>query len=185
MRQFALLLCSLVGILVVACRAGDLSAVRTVYILPMAYGFDNHLASRLTSERVFQVAAKPASADAVVTERLGADFEKKLDELYPSAPPEAPAPTPAESSTEPAAPPASSPPLVTESEPIQRSSSFGRGKGTIFVVDVKTRTVIWSTFQRPKSQSSEDLDKAARDVVDQMKKHLKNLAEQSSSPPSQ
>ena len=63
----------------------------------------------------------PKLADAVFTDQLGAGFEQKLDELYP-------------------------PPVDKDSgkadkndKPAPHISTFGRGKGTIFLVDLKSR----------------------------------------------
>ena len=52
-------------------------------------------------------------------------------------------------------------------------STFGRGKGTIFLVDVKTRRVLWSVFEPPKGNpSNKDWDRMASDIVSRLKKDL-------------
>ena len=66
--------------------AADLSNVHTVYLLKMAKGLDQFLASRLTADHVFQVVTDPKLADAVFTDQIGEGFEMKLEELFP--PPE-------------------------------------------------------------------------------------------------
>src|SRR6266545_4422547 len=73
MRPLILLLFTL------AMGAADLSQVRTVYILPMAGGLDQHLANRITEARAFQVVTDPKRADALLTDRLGQSLEERLD----------------------------------------------------------------------------------------------------------
>src|SRR5437870_1112001 len=90
--------------------------VQAVYVLPMSGGLDQYLANRLTSAGVFRVVTDPKLADAVFTDQLGASFEQKLAELY----------APAASDTE-----------NEDEKPRRHVSSFGRGKGTVFLVDLK------------------------------------------------
>jgi hypothetical protein len=52
-------------------------------------------------------------------------------------------------------------------------SSFGRGKGTIFLVDAKSRQIVWSTFDPSKGNRNHDLDRPASDIVSRLKKDLK------------
>jgi hypothetical protein len=54
-----------------------------------------------------------------------------------------------------------------------RVSSFGRGRGTYFLVDRKTRGVIWSVYEKPKSTSADELNKTAERVVNRLKRDLK------------
>lgn len=61
----------------------QLLQVQSVYILPMGSGMDQFLANRLARFAKMQVVSDPQHADAVLTDRLGEPFEKKLDELYP------------------------------------------------------------------------------------------------------
>ena len=140
MTRFWLVLC---GSLLFA---ADLGTVRTVYLMPMSRGLDQYLANRLTTERVFQVVTDPKTADAVFTDRIGEGFVAQLEVLIPPPPPPAP--------PEPAAPPAEeksarkakedpkAPPPMTETanklENPAANSTFGRGRGTIFLVDPKS-----------------------------------------------
>ena len=48
----------------------------------------------------------------------------------------------------------------------------GRGRGTIFLVDVKSRQVFWSAFERPKNSSPHELDQTAERVVKLLKQDL-------------
>ena len=48
----------------------------------------------------------------------------------------------------------------------------GRGRGTIFLVDVKSRQVLWSLFDKPRNSSPHELDHTAERVVKQLKEDL-------------
>lgn len=156
--------------------AAELAAVHSVYLLPMGSSLDQYLAIRLTSEHVFQVVTDPKLADAVFTDRIGFAFETKLaDLLAVSAPAPAAQPAPSQPAASPASPQSST--LITEtvnklSNPAS-SSSFGRGKGTIFLVDRKSREVIWSVFEPPKGSTGQQLDRGALDIVSRLKRDLK------------
>jgi hypothetical protein len=160
--------------------AAELAAVHSVYLLPMGSSLDQYLAIRLTSEHVFQVVTDPKLADAVFTDRIGFAFESRLaDLLAVSAPAPAAQPAPSQPAASPAASPASpqSSTLITEtvnklSNPAS-SSSFGRGKGTIFLVDRKSKEVIWSVFEPPKGATGQQLDRGALDIVSRLKRDLK------------
>ena len=144
----------------------ELSAVHSVYLLPMANGLDQYLANRITNEHVFQVVTNPKLADAIFTDRIGAVLEDKLADLNPSPEPVGhPAPDQSFSS------------LPTEtvnklSNPAT-ASNFGRGKGTIFLVDPKSHQVVWSAYRTPKSSASSDMDRTASDIVSRIKRALK------------
>jgi hypothetical protein len=61
----------------------------------------------------------------------------------------------------------------TENKVAPPVSTFGRGKGTIFLVDAKSRQVVWSTFDPSKGTRNNDLDRTASDIVSRLKKDLK------------
>jgi hypothetical protein len=162
MKRFFLLLSGF-GMLL---GGAELSAVHSVYLLPMANGLDQYLANRITNEHVFQVVTDPKRADAIFTDRIGAVLEEKLADLNPSPEPVAHA-----------APDQSSNSLPTEtvnklSNPAT-ASNFGRGKGTIFLVDPKSHQVVWSVYRTPKSSASSDMDRTASDIVSRIKRALK------------
>jgi hypothetical protein len=48
----------------------------------------------------------------------------------------------------------------------------GRGRGTLFLVDVKSRQVLWSAFEKPKDSSPHELDHTAERVVKLLKEDL-------------
>ncbi len=121
---------------------------RTVYVLEMADGLDQYLSSRLTANRVFWVVLEPTSADAVLTQSLDETFWNWLAHNYP--------------------PPAGSPastraPLATN----PRSSS--RQPGMVFLVDPRTRVVLWSFWISPKKPTPDELNRNAEIIAAQLK----------------
>ena len=150
--------------------ATDLTNVHTVYLLRMGRGLDQFLASRLTEDHIFQVVTDPKQADAVFTDQIGEGFEIKLEDLFPS-PDAKPAPPPKEDKE------GETNPLLGDtvnklSNPAS-ASSFGRARGTIFLVEAKSRRVIWSVFEPAKSGAPKDLDRTASDIVNRLKHQLK------------
>lgn len=166
----------------------DLPQVRNVYLLPMAQGLDQYIANHLTRTQMFQVVTDPAKADAVFTEMLGKDFEQRMEIIYPSpeklkAEKERAEKAKAEREKSDkdkdkakAGDKDKTPePMVErrDDSTYMRSSSFNRGRGNVFVVDIKSRRVLWSYHHRPKNSSPPEIDKAADEIVDQLGKDLK------------
>ena len=166
----------------------DLPQVRNVYLLPMGQGLDQYIANHLTRTQMFQVVTDPAKVDAVFTEMLGKDFEHRMEQLYPSpeklkAEKERAEKEKAErekaskdkgKATEKDKDKAPEPAVERREEStFMRSSSFNRGRGNVFVVDIKTRRVLWSFHHRPKNSSPPEIDKAADEIVDQLGKDLR------------
>lgn len=161
-RLLSLLLCS--GAL--AC-AGDLSHAKTVYVLPMSRGMDQYLANRLTNGHLFQVVTDPKNADVFLTDHIGESFQAEMEAIFPPpAPPEPPKPKDTDQ------PPANSmfAPAVNKLE--TPASTFGRNKGNIFLVDAKSREILWSIFAPPKSSDGRELDRTANDIVSRLKKDM-------------
>ncbi len=131
------------GLLLLCCApqapAAQLKDVKSVYLFPMTGGFDQLLANRLTRDHVFQVVSDPKLADAVITDQLGAAFEYRLNHI--GAPPPA------------------------ANETVPHASSFTRARGTIFLVDTKSKQVLWSLYQRPKNSTPRALDQTAKKAV--------------------
>ncbi|MCS6952054.1 MAG: hypothetical protein RMK57_01370 [Bryobacterales bacterium] len=165
MKAFAFLLCATA--LAVAGSAAGLGEIQSVYLLPMTAGLDQYLANHLTGEAVLRVVADPKRADAVFTDRLGEEFERRLEELYASQPPAPIAPAAQEGETK-----GESARQGAQAEPRVRFSSFGRGRGNVFLVEVRTRAVIWSAWEKPKDSTPEELDRAARRLVARLKRAL-------------
>jgi hypothetical protein len=178
MKRLALLLCC-PGFLAFGT---DLASVKNVYVLRMAKGMDQYLANRLTREHVFQIVTDPKVADAILTEQIGEGFEAKLHELYPPPPPPEPdeKPEKAEKAEKPKPDrgdmPGNDMALFSETAnklpSLSALSSFGRGKGTVFLVDAKTKEVVWSTYDPPKGGTSQQMDRTANDIVSRLKHDL-------------
>ena len=154
-----------------ACAA-DLASVHTVYLLKMAKGLDQFLANRLTSDHVFQIVTDPKLADAVFTDQIGEGFQMKLEEFFPAPESEKPAP-PAkpEKTADEAANPLMGDTVNKLSSPAS-NSSFGRAKGTVFLVDAKSRQVVWSVYQPAKGGTPKEMDRTANDIVSRIKRDL-------------
>jgi hypothetical protein len=179
--------------------AADPVQVRTVYVMPMSRGLDQYLANRISGQHVFRVVTDPKLADAVLTDAIGESFQVQLESFSPTPKPAEPAAPaapakPAETPAKPAE--ASKPPAIEKPVKPARTriddsgtvismfgdaenrvappvSTFGRGKGTIFLVDAKSRQIVWSTFDPSKSARNQDLDRTASDIVSRLKKDLK------------
>jgi hypothetical protein len=52
------------------------------------------------------------------------------------------------------------------------SSGFSRARGTVFLVDAKSRQVIWSIYQPPKDFEGKEMNRTASDIVSRLKKDL-------------
>jgi hypothetical protein len=168
MMRFVLLFCCLAALVC----AGDVSTVHTVYMLRMSRGLDQYLANRLTAEHVFQIVTDPKFADAVFTDQIGEGFEAKMEELYPPPEPvQKPAPKP-KPGDEGSASPLLGDTVNKLSNP-SANSGFGRAKGTVFLVDAKSRRVLWSTYEPPTDGTSKEMNRTAREIVSRFQKDMK------------
>jgi hypothetical protein len=143
----------LVGALLASVGLGaGVSDVKAVYLLPMGGGLDQHLANRLAAARLFRVVTDPKLADAIFTDRLGEAFEQKLSELY--APPDA---------------------EKDDDNSTQRKhiSTFGRAASTVFLVDLKSREVIWSGYEKQNGATAAGLERVASQIVREIVKQQK------------
>lgn len=145
-----------------------LPQVKLVYVLPMTLGFDQFLSNQFTRMGVFQITTDSKLADAILTDRLGPAFEEKLEEL--TKPAVQPAPPEKDADKDESDEPAGKDIRI---ENAGHSKSTGRSKGNLFLVDPRSRAVIWSTFILPKSMLPQDLDKAATDVAKRVRDTLK------------
>jgi hypothetical protein len=117
------------------------STPRTVYVLPMAGGLDQFLAQWLTRDHVMQVVADPKIADVVLTDHLGETFEQKMAEIRPKD----------DKKTDSAA---------------HNTFRSSRGRGTVFLVDAKSREVLWSDYEKvPDSTSNDSLNHEAERIA--------------------
>jgi hypothetical protein len=117
------------------------SGPKTVYILPMSGGLDQYLAQWLTKDHIMQVVADPKSAEVVMTDRLGEAFEQKMKEIHPDG----------DKKTD---------------ENARNTFRTTKPRGTIFLVDAKSRQVVWSDYQKPpNSNSDHDLNRTAEQIA--------------------
>jgi hypothetical protein len=159
-----------------ALAAADLAAAHTVYILSMSRGLDQYLANCLTNNHVLQVVTDPKLADVIFTDHLGDAFQAQLEKISPSPVEEAEAEAEAAGKDDQKDKADSSPgafgPPVNKLDNPALASTFGRNKGTLFLVDAKSRTVLWSVYDRPKAYDSKTLDRTASEIVNRLKKDL-------------
>jgi hypothetical protein len=151
--------------------ASELADVHTVYLLKMNKGLDQFLASRLTSEHFFKVVTDPKLADAVFTDQIGEGFQAKLEDIFPTPEdPKAAPPKPKDKDKD----AGDVNPLLgdTVNKLAPLSSSFGRSKGTVFLVWTKSRQVVWSVYDPVKGSTAKELNRTANDIVGRIKKEL-------------
>jgi len=130
--------------------AADLQSVKSVYLLPMANGMDQYLAGRLTAGSVIQVVTDPKKADAVLSDHVGETFEKSMDDLYGAV-------------------------LASKdaSPAFARVGGGQRSRGTFFLVDRKTRDILWSDEEVPNGTSPKETRRIAARIADHLGKVLK------------
>jgi len=158
----------------------QLKQVTAVYILAMGNGEDQFLANQLTSSGLFQVVTDPKKADAILTDRVGEPFEKKLDELYPPPlPPPPPEAAKKDDDVKKDDAKDTKPTDDTKRHAVDltgggrvTTSSFNRGKGNFFLVDRKSRTVRWSVYEPAKDTTPASLTKVASKVVKRLQADL-------------
>jgi|SRR5580698_7178911 hypothetical protein len=126
------------------------AGARQVYLMPMAGGLDQYLAAQLTRDHVLQVVTDPKVADVIMTDRIGEAFEQKMAELFPPEP--------------------------TGNKDDKKDDKGGAGKttnsfrssaarGTIFLVDAKSRQVVWSDHEKPVQLTDSQLSREAERIV--------------------
>jgi hypothetical protein len=133
----------------------ELMEVKTVYLLPMTYSLDQFLAIRLTKGGVVQVVTDPNLADAILSEHIGTSLEDQLKSLYGEK-------------------------KTADAGDKDKAASFSgpvgggaRSKGAVFLVDRKTRSVIWSDYVRPKNSRPDELNHTADKIAEQLEKDKK------------
>ncbi len=139
----------------------ELMEVKTVYLLPMTYSLDQFLAIRLTKGGILQVVTDPNLADAILSEHIGTSLEEQMKSLY------------GEKKVDPADKDA-------DKDKDKNTSSFAgpmaggtRSKGAVFLLDRKTRNVIWSDYVRPKNAQPDELNHVADKIAGQLEKDKK------------
>lgn len=153
----------------------ELAEIHTVYILPMSSALDQFLAIRLTQAGILQVVTDPKKADAILSDHIGTPLEEKLDALYPDA-----KPAPIKEKDKDADKDADK-----DKNDAKDTPSFippgggGRSKGAIFLVDRKTRNVLWSDYVRPKNSNPDEMNHVADKIATQLEKDKKGKKEKS------
>ena len=147
--------------------AADLASFKTVYILPMTHGLDQYLAVRLSRGPALQVVTDPQKADLVFTDQIGAGFEEKLNSLY-GEPNTKPAPEKSAGKDAKA-----SKDQIPEGFARPQVTSSSRGRGAIFLVDRRTRTVVWSDYALAKTAAPDDLNRLADKIATAFEKQVK------------
>lgn len=148
----------------------DLSQVQSIYMLPMGNGLDQYIADGLTSRHLYQVVTDPKRADAVFTDQIGPGLEQRLLELYPPEPKEEPKKDEDKSKETSALPGLSGERKYDGSKPL---STFSRGKGNVFLVELKSRRVIWSVYIRSKRSLPEDMHLTGRRIVEALERDVR------------
>jgi len=158
----------------------ELTGVRMVYVMPMSHGVDQFLANRLNGSGLFQVVADPKLADTIFTDRIGDAFRVALEAISPTPKPPAEAKD-ADAKADKDDKAAKDAKAANDDKKARSeeergnpalNSTFGRGKGTFFLVNAKSRAVVWSIFEPAAGSSPKDLDRAATDIVLQLKKDM-------------
>jgi hypothetical protein len=139
--------------LVSAAERPELAGIKTVYLLPMSSSLDQFLAVRLTKGGVVQVVTDPKTADAVLSDTIGRGLEDKLNELYGEKKKDD-----------------SQGSVQSFAGPI---TGAGRSKGAVFLIDRKTRGVIWSEYVRPKDAQPPELNRVANKIAESLEKEKK------------
>jgi len=136
----------------------ELAEIKTVYLLPMTYSLDQFLAIRLTKGGVLQVVTDPKLADAILTDHIGTSLEERLNGLFGNQP---------------------DVDKDKDKDKKDQTSFAGpmagsaRSKGAVFLIDRKTRNVVWSDYVRPKSTQPDELNHVADKIVAELEKEKK------------
>ena len=136
--------------------AADISSAQPVYFWPMEGALDQYIAQEASQGGVVSVTVDPKLARAVMTDRIDAAFLAAMDELFPLPG--------AEEEKEEAGDSVES--GLQKSRPATRP--LGRPHGTLFLVDAKTRRVLWSTYLGYYERTPKKLHGEAKEVVARM-----------------
>lgn len=157
-----------------ACAA-SLVEIKSVYLFPMANGLDQYLADRLTHDHIFQVVTDPKTADAVITDRLGVDFERSLLKVRPDLippPPPKPVKTDADKDADKQSDKDAKDDKDKKNEMDHPDSSFHSAHGTLFIVHARSQQVVWSAYEKPIGHSSKDMERTATRLAQLLEKEL-------------
>lgn len=135
--------------------AADLSSAQPVYFWAMQSSLDQYLAEQASTAGALAVTVDPKMASAIMTDRIDKPFLDAMDELFP-----------VEGREE----PKNSEDSIEGDFQMARPQNRPKGtpRGTIFLVDVKTRKVLWSTFLGEFDTNPKSLHREAQKVIERM-----------------
>jgi hypothetical protein len=145
----------------------QLQNIGKVYLWPMTNAFDQYLAQQITAEGVFEIVVDPKLAGTVMTEKIDNTFLQALDELFP--------PADEVSKKEKADEKSKSSDGLQGDFQNRRAGNHPKAapRGTLFLVDIASRKVIWSTYLKDFAPDQNELHKQAREVVAKLKDQVK------------
>ena len=150
-----------------AAEAPQLQNVGKVYLWPMSNAFDQYLAQQITAEGLFEIVVDPKLAGTIMTEKIDNTFLQSLDELFP--------PEGGSDNKENTADKAKTGDSLESDFRMRRPGNHPKGapRGTLFLVDVASRKVIWSTYLKEFDADPNALHKQARGVAGKLKDQMK------------
>jgi hypothetical protein len=157
MRAMTRMILLTLSLLAVPLGQAQIREAQPVYFWPMQYALDQYLAEAVNTAGVLTVTFDPKLAGAIMTERIDSNFLEAMEELFPAN---------KEAKDE----------SGKKNDSIEGDFAIARTKnrpqarpqGTLFLVDVKTRRVIWSSYRGELKPDSKDLHKEARRVVEEI-----------------
>ncbi len=167
--KWMFLLAAMAAVQAGAADRPELAGIKTVYLLPMSSSLDQFLAVRLTKGGALQVVTDPNLADAIISDSIGAGLEDKLNSMYGER----------KQADKDKDKDKDSDKDKDQSQPAFAGAmgGAGRSKGAVFLIDRKTRSVIWSDYVRPKSAQPEELNRVADKVATQLEKEKRGKQE--------
>ena len=135
--------------------AADIGSAQPVYFWAMQGALDQYLAEQAAASGAVKVTVDPQMARAIMTDRIDKPFLDAMDELFPVEGREEP-----EESDD----------SIEGDFQMARPSNRPKGspRGTIFLVDVKTRQVLWSTFLGELDMRPNSLHREAEKVIERL-----------------
>lgn len=138
-----------------ALPAADLSSAQPVYFWAMRSSLDQYMAEQAAKAGSLTVTVDPKMAKAIMTDRIDRPFLDAMEELFP---------------------------IDGEKKEEEKKDSLegdfrlarpknrpmGTPRGTIFLVDVQTRQVLWSTFLGDFDATPKSLHREAEKVIDRL-----------------
>lgn len=143
----------------------ELAEIKTVYLLPMTSSLDQFLAVRLAKGGMLQVVTDPKLADAIITDHIGTGLEDQLKTLYGEK-------KAAEADKD--GPDKDAADKDKDQQPTFAPMAGGaRTKGAVFLLDRKTRSVLWSDYVPPKNSQAAEMNRVADKIAGQLEKDKK------------